>query len=85
MNDHQNQFKKKRFMLLIIGKDGDQNISCTKRYLISPVNAPPFLTQQFWAATWNSGFSSLLTEGMNTKGGLTTTSKKKTILVALTV
>lgn len=48
------------------------------------MNALPFLTQQFWAATWNSGFSSFLTHAMKTKGGLTTTSKIFTIVVALT-
>lgn len=47
-------------------------------YLTSPVKAPPFLTQQFWAATWISGLNSLLTEVRNTNGGLTTTSARIT-------
>jgi hypothetical protein len=41
------------------------------------VKAPPFFTQQFWAATWISGRRLALTVGRNTNGGLTTTSAVK--------
>ncbi|KAM1424892.1 hypothetical protein FF2_017053 [Malus domestica] len=42
--------------------------------LTSPVKAPPFLTQQFCAATWKSSLNKLFPTGINTYGGLTTNS-----------
>lgn len=47
-------------------------------YLTSPVNAPPFRTQQFCAATWKSGLNKFLTKLRKTNGGLTTTSARIT-------
>jgi hypothetical protein len=55
-------------------KEGEANTNLT-----SPVKAPPFLTQQFWAATWISGRRLALTVGRKTYGGLTTVSAAMTV------